>query len=157
MKRSSIIVLLVLLFIAIFSGYYILFRSASKAQNKSNAIEMTTEKSRYYTGEPIRMTVRMTNYSKTAIGSYYRSSQKYDFIVKDKNGKIIWQWSYGKMFLMALSQFMLKPGENISYSFMWDQKDNSKKAVPAGAYTIIGEIKIFPFIRASKKIIIISK
>jgi hypothetical protein len=157
MKRTTIIVLSVLLFIAIYSGCYILFRSASKAQNKSNAIELTTEKSRYYQGEPIRMTVRMTNNSKTAINSYYRSSQKYDFIIKDKNGKIIWQWSYGKMFLMALSQFMLEPGENISYSFMWDQKDNSKKVVPAGAYTILGEIKISPDIKASQKIIIISK
>jgi len=118
---------------------------------KVMAIEVSTNKANYSPGEKVQIRIKATNISKEEISTYYGSSQKYDLLVTDRNGKEIWRWSRGKMFLMAISPFRLKPKESIKFNYAWDQRDNSGRQVKSGEYFIKGELAIVPRLISKQK------
>ena len=107
-------------------------------------VEISTDKNTYSAGEKIIVSIKVTNTSSEAISSYYSSSQKYDFIVSDKDGAEVWRWSHNKMFLMEVIPFQLKINEKLKFNYIWDQKDNSGKNVPAGEYYVTGTLTVSP-------------
>ena len=46
------------------------------------------------------------------------TSQIYDFFI-EKDGKIIWQWSKGQMFLMVFTPVNIPGGDPVEYSVQW--------------------------------------
>jgi len=144
MERKTLILLKgALIAFLILTSIMIPNRAMAEAQ-KMAGIEVSTNKTNYSPGEKVKISIKATNNSKEEISTYYSSSQKYDLVITDKNGKEIWRWSHGKMFLMAIYPFRLKPKESIKFNYTWDQRDNSGRQVKAGEYHIKGELVIAP-------------
>jgi hypothetical protein len=65
----------------------------------------------------------------------FNTSQMFDFTIKNKAGKVVYQYSQGKSFLQALQTISLKKGETKIWKETWDYKQEGKR-VPEGEYKI---------------------
>ena len=73
------------------------------------------------------------NLGKAAEELSFSSGQRAEFTAQ-KGGDIVWQWSEGRMFTMALSTDQIDPGECRSYTGAWED--------PApGKYVIAGRLE----------------
>lgn len=66
----------------------------------------------------------------------FRSGQKYDIIVQDKNGAEVYKYSRGRMFTQAIQYVNLLPGESQTWQETWDLKSDGEKVKP-GEYNVI--------------------
>ena len=87
----------------------------------------------YSNGEPIKMTLRVSNYTKEDITFHFNTSQRYDFIIEDEEGNEAWRWSKDRIFAMVLGEETLGPtNTEIIYTVEYRSKLNS------GYYKITG-------------------
>jgi hypothetical protein len=83
--------------------------------------------------------LKVSNNGDTPYTASHRTSQIYDFIITDKNGKKIWQWSDGMAFTQALSTTTIAPHSFEVYTAELDSKAYRKikdNAVLATAYIL---------------------
>lgn len=98
---------------------------------------LTTDKNSYSPGEPVRITLSKQNISARPIVLSYPTSQRYDFSVRGINNTV-WQWSADKTFAAVVGQIYLEPGQGLSYTETWGQKNNQGQSAPPGFYRITG-------------------
>lgn len=67
----------------------------------------------------------------------FSSGQEYDFFVYNDKNELVYRWSDGKMFIMAIHETMLAAGEKFNFQEKWDGMDKEGKMVPDGNYTIV--------------------
>jgi len=72
---------------------------------------LSTDQAIYRSGEPIRITFEVFNHTPTSVRFDFTSSQRYDIVIEDQQGKEIWRWSADRMFTMALGQETLGPAK----------------------------------------------
>jgi len=72
-------------------------------------ISMSTDKMSYSVGEPIKMTLKIFNYTEEDIVFHFNTAQRYDFIIEDEMENEIWRWSKNRMFAMVLGEEVLRP------------------------------------------------
>ncbi len=95
-------------------------------------------------GEPLEMTLSITNISDEPIKRGYGSSMLFDFTVDDADGNEVWRWARYLVFLHVLGSQTWAPGESVTYTVTWDQLDDTGgflsdgEQVPAGIYTLRG-------------------
>ena len=63
----------------------------------------------------------------------FSSGQRAEFTAQ-QDGNIVWQWSEGRMFTMALSTDRIDPGERRSYTGTWEDPT-------PGEYVITGRLE----------------
>ncbi|HUG40031.1 MAG TPA: BsuPI-related putative proteinase inhibitor [Longimicrobiales bacterium] len=83
-------------------------------------------------GETARFLLHVTNTGSRALDFTFRSSQRFDFVVRDDAGSEVWRWSDGMMFLQALSEASLAPRETWDFDVTWDPGDRS------GRFQVVG-------------------
>jgi len=114
------------------------------AETVSDGLELiiTIEKTQYVLGEPINITLTITNISNQTI-NFNHTGQDFDFLVYNDTNNIIYQWSKGRAFPMFISILPLKPQENLTGTYIWQQTCNNQPKedtpVPLGTYNIVGE------------------
>ena len=91
-------------------------------------------------GEPIKIELKLKNASKEPVTITFPTSQRFDLVVSDTEGKEVWRWSHGKVFLQVIQEVTLEPGEELEFKATWDQRDNEGRQVPSGAYVMVGEL-----------------
>lgn len=69
----------------------------------------------------------------------FRTSQMFDFTIKNKAGQVVYRYSQGKSFLQAFQTLTLKKGETKIWKETWDYKQEGKR-VPKGHYTIEAQL-----------------
>ena len=116
---------------------------SSLEQTEGLKVELNLNKPSYKLKEPIIMTLTVTNTSKETVHYSFRSSQAYDFIVKEDN-KEIWRQSTDKVFAQVIIEFTLAPGKSESFEEIWEQIDNEGKNVSTGKYQVIGILATRP-------------
>jgi len=100
---------------------------------------LSTNKSLYRQGEDIRITLVKTNVSSSDIKLRYRTSQRYDFVVRRSlDQREVWRWSRGRTFAHETSNIVLSPGSRQTFRVFWDQRDNRGEQVMPGTYTVEG-------------------
>ena len=85
------------------------------------------------------MELKISNSGDTPYTINHRNGQLYDFLITDKNGKKIWQWSDGMAFTQALSTTTIAPHGFEVYKAELDSKNYRKikdDAVLATAYIL---------------------
>jgi len=102
-------------------------------------LRLTSAKTTYAAGEPVPLTLTVTNASRSLVTLQFSSGQQYDFEVQHE-GKIIWRWSADRMFTQALTSFTLGPKENKTFAVTWKQQDNEGKPVSGGGYEAVGTL-----------------
>lgn len=100
-------------------------------------VELSTDKREYALGEPIAVTLTVSNVGGAPADLTFRSGQKYEFTAS-RGGREVWRWSAGRAFTLAITQMSVRPGEEISFREQWDQRDNDGDRVPPGRYRISG-------------------
>jgi len=90
--------------------------------------------------EAIKLDFSLCNISGESLAFYFSSSQKFDIFITDNNGMEVYRWSHDKGFATAIINTKLKKDEKLSFSEVWDYKDNKGNRVPPGKYTITVKI-----------------
>lgn len=89
----------------------------------------------------VKLTV--VNNSNNPITINHSSGQKYDFQLLDSNNETLYTWSADKMFIMIVSETVIKPGQTMEFSTTIEKEvmDNvGSKAVYLKAY-LVGQSK----------------
>ena len=102
-------------------------------QESQYGILLSTDKGVYQPGETISLTIKVFNRSDQTINFHFNSSQRYDFLIEDMQGNLIWQWSKDKMFAMVMGEKKL----NVNHPKLIYQEKYDGQLTP-GYYRIKG-------------------
>ncbi|HID07744.1 MAG TPA: hypothetical protein EYP10_11435, partial [Armatimonadetes bacterium] len=119
-------------------AYFVLAKSIGKLSERREEmvqLKLSVDKSTYRVGERVLMKLTVTNTTDMPITLRFRSGQKFDFIVK-ADGKEVWRWSRGKVFIMMLTALRLKPNESKVFT------TNEFTPDAPGKYEAIGELPL---------------
>jgi Intracellular proteinase inhibitor len=67
----------------------------------------------------------------------FPSGLTHDFEVRDSTGRLVWQWSQGRLFTQAMQNRMVDRDETVSYSATWSPTNLRR----GGDYTAIASLK----------------
>ena len=105
-------------------------------------LTMAVDKTGYYVGEPVNVTLTVTNVSNQTITFEY-AAWTFDFLVYNGSGSIF-QWSSFRVFPMIIINWPLGPGDSLTRVLTWPQtcnvSDFSSFPVSPGDYYILGEV-----------------
>lgn len=111
--------------------------------NGTLELTMTLEKTSFILGEPVNLTLTVTNISDQTI-SYVHTGLDFDFQVYNDTNNLVYQWSN----FMGIAQFVtlepLQAGASMSENFTWQQTCNfnlqvNGDPISPGTYNIVGE------------------
>jgi len=133
MKMIRLVIIVVVVFLAL--GFWLAAygNTTSEETNMNYGISMSTDKMKYSVGEPIKMTLKIFNYTEEDIIFHFNTSQRYDFIIEDEEGSKIWCWSQDMMFAMVLGEETLGP-DNPEGIYTAEYKDR----LSPGYYKVTG-------------------
>ncbi len=100
-------------------------------------LDLQTDHAVYAVGQPVELTLAITNSGPDPISITAPSSQLYDFIVL-KEGREVWRWSADKMFLTVVTRLTIFSGETRAFTERWDQRDRDGRLVTPGNYRVVG-------------------
>jgi hypothetical protein len=90
----------------------------------------------------IRMTLRVFNSFEHPIILPFASGQKFDFLICDADDRLVWRWSEGKFFTMALTELTIGPGESKTFDASYVFVDKEGNPMPEGLYTVVGKLAV---------------
>jgi hypothetical protein len=106
--KMIILVIIVVVVFSVLGLWLITYGNAtSEERNMNYGISLTTDKMSYSIGEPIKMILKIFNYTEEEITFHFNTGQRYDFIIEDEEGNEIWRWSKDRMFAMVLGEEVL--------------------------------------------------
>lgn len=73
----------------------------------------------------VRLILYVTNNGDEPVDLTFRTSQRFDFVIRDADGVEVWRWSDDMAFLQAISHATLAPGESWDMEAVWDPQDRS--------------------------------
>ena len=109
MRMIKLIIVIVVVFLNLGLWLGVNGNSELGERNMNYGIAVMTDKMSYAVGEPIKMTLKVFNYTKEDITFHFNTVQRYDFIIEDEKGNDIWRWSKDRMFAMVLGEEILGP------------------------------------------------
>jgi hypothetical protein len=98
-------------------------------------LSLTVGRANYRSGETVTVSLRVMNGGPAPVSLSASSGQQYDMIVRQRGG-VIWQWSHDKAFVQVVRTITMAPGETLSFSGSWDQRDLQGRQVEPGAYDV---------------------
>ncbi|MCH8009697.1 MAG: hypothetical protein IIC91_12630 [Chloroflexi bacterium] len=104
----------------------------------SEPLELTAKLSLFSLpdNEGISATLWLLNNNNWPVKRQYTSSQRYDMVVRDDTGDIVWRWSQDMAFSAVIGTNVLQPGEGISQTETWKFEDNAGSNVEPGSYEL---------------------
>jgi hypothetical protein len=104
---------------------------------------MTLDKTTFSLGEPINLTLTITNISNQTL-NYEHTGLDFDFQVVNDTNNLVYQWSNFQAIPQFIALMPLPAGESRSANFTWTQICNFNLQVEGdpvspGTYSIIGE------------------
>lgn len=107
-------------------------RAAGQAGAKVWTVLLTADKAAYTPGEPITLTLRVVNETGKPVTLAFRTSQRFDFAVRDQAGREVWRWGAARMFIQVLGSETVLPSGALLYTA------RVEKQLSPGAYTATG-------------------
>ncbi len=111
--------------------------------NGNLELTMTLDKTTYSLGEPVNLTLTITNISNQTI-NYEHTGLDFDFQVYNDTNSVVYQWSNFQGIAQFIAIVPLPAGESRSANFTWLQTCNFNASVNGdpvspGTYNIIGQ------------------
>lgn len=112
----------------------------------------------FSSGEDIIMNLTLENVSTQDALLVFNSGQTFDFVLKNTQDSIIWQWSNDKFFTQAIEEVDLTSNEILFRQVMWNQKidtnndgviDATDELLPVGEYVLEGHFTYANFERVT--------
>ena len=85
-------------------------------------------------GEPLPLTLVVTNTSDAPVELHFTSSQRFDFEMRSSSGMSVWSWASERIFLQVLGKETIAPKRSLEYT------DKHLGNLPAGTYQVIGRV-----------------
>jgi hypothetical protein len=104
MKIITLVIIVVVVFSVLGLWLIAYGNTTSEERNMNYGISMMIDKISYSVEEPIKMTLKIFNYTEEEITFHFNTGQRYDFIIEDEEGSKIWRWSQDMMFVMMLGE-----------------------------------------------------
>ncbi|MFQ5895136.1 MAG: BsuPI-related putative proteinase inhibitor [Nitrospinota bacterium] len=97
--------------VGVFSAMAFAGKGAQSAAAASPEVVLALRVSReaYAPGEPIQVTLEVTNRTREAVRLTFPTSQRFDLTLEDAAGQEVWRWSQGRFFLQVIGEQVLKP------------------------------------------------
>ncbi|GBC77557.1 hypothetical protein HRbin08_01035 [bacterium HR08] len=89
-------------------------------------------------GPTVRARIRLTNESAEALALDFPSSQRFDFLLENERGEVVFRWSEGKIFLPVLGREIVRPGDSLVYEATFALPGSDRGMLPAGRYALRG-------------------
>ncbi|QOY34111.1 BsuPI-related putative proteinase inhibitor [Anaerobacillus isosaccharinicus] len=86
-------------------------------------------------GDDMQFELSLTNEGNEKALIQFPSGQQFEIIVKDEENQVVYRFSEGRMFTMAIVMKEIEPGETLVWVDEW-------KEAKQGMYTVIGELQI---------------
>jgi hypothetical protein len=127
-KKWFFLVLLMPLFI---------FQITNGASTDKLFIGLASDKLVYKNTDTIVIALTVLNQNSATSKVTFTSGREYDFYLF-KNDHLIWKWSQGMMFTMALSNLILEPQRPLTYVTTFNPKLSSGQTIEPGRYKLFG-------------------
>ena len=98
------------------------------------------ESDEFERNEAITMTITIRNMTNAEKTLSLPTTQTYDCVVSDPDGREIWRWSDGRMFAQILTEMRFAPGEEKRFAEAWDQVRSDGTNAAPGRYEAVGTI-----------------
>ena len=72
-------------------------------------VSLSTDKAVYRSGEPIAVTLSVSNPAGPELRLQFSSTQRFDFAIRDAKGGQVWRWSADQMFGQMLGMEVIGP------------------------------------------------
>lgn len=92
----------------------------------------------YRQGERVPFFLNKINVSGRTVRLFYPTGQRFEFEAVNQNGRVIWNYSAGRVFTQASETVVLAPGQSQSFRFDWDQRNNQGSQVVPQSLTLRG-------------------
>jgi hypothetical protein len=90
-------------------------------------------------GDPVVMVLAVENVSGRPVTLYLTGRPvAFDVVVDDADGATMWRRQGEQVATMVLQLRELAPGEALTFETTWNQRTDTGKRVPPGAYTVRG-------------------
>lgn len=76
--------------------------------------------------------LHVTNPTAETVTLHFSTGQRFDFVVRTREGEEIWRWSEGRFFTQALGTETIPPDETLTHDVTWDPEGRT------GVFTAIG-------------------
>ncbi|KJS14685.1 MAG: hypothetical protein VR69_16600 [Peptococcaceae bacterium BRH_c4b] len=97
-----------------------------------------TPRAVYRQGERVPIFLNKINVSGRTIRLFYPTGQRFEFEAVNQNGRVIWNYSAGRVFTQVTETVVLAPGQSQSFRFDWDQRNNQGNQVVPQRLTLRG-------------------
>jgi len=97
-------------------------------------VRLSADKPVYAPGERITLILQLVNRSNRAVILTFRDAQRFDVVLRDAQGREVWQWAAGRMFAQGLGRETLPPSGTLTYTVFVEQ------TLPPGVYSASGMI-----------------
>lgn len=121
-------------------------------------VTVASDRPAYAVGAPITFTLTVTNASGAPVQLSFPSGQRYDFAVTSATGAAeAWRWSRDRAFTQSFEMRTLAPGETLTFSEGWDQRNDAGSQVPTGVYAVTGVLTTQPRQAANRALFVIGE
>lgn len=107
-------------------------QAAEREVLKGVEISVTADKAAYAPGEPITLTLRAVNSSNRPVTLMFRTAQRFDFVVLDRERKEVWRWAARRAFAQVVGRETIPPSGALRYTATVEEK------LAPGVYTATG-------------------
>jgi hypothetical protein len=133
----------------LFSMLLVMVVTAAQVYGMAGKVESVADKMQVSLGVQKKgheavLTIAVRNSSKNKIELVFPSSNTKDFLIKDRDGKVVWQWTKDRLFREAQTRLSIDPGKSVSHSATWDLTDLDGKDIAPGTYTVNGILPVLP-------------
>jgi len=91
-----------------------------------------------------RLILNVSNHGKKERVLEFSNARQYDFIVRDAQGKEVWQWSWNRAFSQSVQKIFIRQRKEITFTGLWHYTDKNGNLVQPGAYMVQGLLTIIP-------------
>ena len=116
-----------------------LVTSGCGAQSSNVVQGVKPDQPAYPIGTQVLFTFGVENRGDKPVTYTFSSSKQFDLWIK-RGPKEIYRLSKGKMYASVITHLQLEPKETKTFSVKWDQKDNDRKDVGPGTYTVHAQL-----------------
>lgn len=133
---------------AIFVSLFLVTPSMVSASTPDDLkVTIKTDKPQYrWLFDKIDITLTVTNTGNESVNITFTTTQFFDFEITNLKGtKIVYIWSYDKVFLPKITNVIITPGSSMNWHFVWNKHQNIHHfpiifPVSPGFYQIVGGI-----------------
>lgn len=98
-------------------------------------VSLSADRTAYPVGTPVTLTFTVRNRGDAPLTLAFPSGQMFDLVIGPPDSPaVVWRWSQGQFFTQALTSRTLAPGEALTLTATWDQRNQAGLQVPTGVY-----------------------